>query len=493
MPSAVPPGSPAATPATPRNGGRTARPDHDGGVGVVEPDDTWLEQLVGLRSAKAGYYARWRGTHRDLERALAALRALSEVFCVTGLGSAALCEDVLAAVGRLVDAKWASLVLIDAEMLSTAPPYVQWCARGEGAGAAPTASQAALLSAQLTGTSATLLDSADASDAIVGVPMRLDFRPVGALLIGLDTHTACDAIRARILETVANQIVVALRNAWLFEHSEDLRGRAVDGWAEAERRAAELARRNDQLRHARGQLAQARQAQLVAAERQRIARELHDGVAQCLVGIGMHMEWCRRHQLPGSVMNNRLLASKELARSALQGIRDTVVELSELDRPAAGLAQALRDLGANFRSIGPLRVSVRVCGRAHPLPLEVEHSLFQICQEALWNVVRHAHASQAWLELRYLEGQARLSITDDGVGEPVAMRRLLAQPPRARGRHGLRNIADRAGELGGQVTVARRRGGGVRIRVQVPQLGAAAEPCDEASAVAAALRAAVSA
>ena len=55
-------------------------------------------------------------------------------------------------------------------------------------------------------------------------------------------------------------------------------------------------------------LARIRQAELVNAERHRIARDLHDSVAQCLVGIGMHLEWCHRHLDPGSPAYERLVA-----------------------------------------------------------------------------------------------------------------------------------------------------------------------------------------
>jgi signal transduction histidine kinase len=128
----------------------------------------------------------------------------------------------------------------------------------------------------------------------------------------------------------------------------------------------------------------------------------------------------------------------------------------------------MRDLADDFRSGGPLRVSVRVVGRQRPLPPEVEHSLFQIAQEGLWNVVRHAGAGRAWIELRYLAGEIRLSIADDGGGDPAVVSRHLWADARPRGRHGLRNMGERAAELGGGVRAEHRRGGGLRIRVRVP-------------------------
>jgi signal transduction histidine kinase len=440
-----------------------------GGGIVTEIDESRLEQLIGVHSSKAGYYAQWRGTKRDLERALAGLRAMSDALCVTALGPVALCDAVLDAVGRLFDAQWAILVLSGADLPATVPSRFTWCL--------PAEADSAALAARITDVAQVIAVGEGAPQAtVLGVPMRLDHRPVGSLLIGAD-HSAGrdgigrDGIGMSILETAANQIVAALRNAWLLEHAEDLRRQAMAGRAEAERHAQELASRNSQLRRARDQLARARQAELVSAERHRIARDLHDGVAQCLVGIGMHLEWCHRHLDAASPAHGRLVASKELARAGLGRVRSAVAELSELERPGTGLGQTLRDLAADFRSAGPLRVSVRVSACQRQLSPEVEHSLFQIAQEGLWNVVRHAGAAQAWLDLRYPAGEIRLSISDDGRGDPAAVRQYLCGAARARDRYGLRNMAERAGELGGEVTAERRRGGGLRIRVRVPDTG----------------------
>ena len=255
-------------------------------------------------------------------------------------------------------------------------------------------------------------------------------------------------------------------------------------WRGAERRAAELTRRNEQLRRAREHLARVRQAELVNAERHRIARDLHDSVAQSLVGIGMHLEWCQRHLDSGSPAYERLVASKELARAGLGWVRSAVEELSGLEQPGTGLGQALRDLAADFRSAGQLRVSVRVTARQQQLPPAVEHALFQIAQEGLWNAVRHANATQAWLSLAYAEDQITLSVSDDGGGDPATVGRYLtaAAPRRARQEprnhgpqnHGLRNIAERVAELGGEVRLRRRRGGGLRVSVRVPAVTAEA-------------------
>jgi len=241
---------------------------------------------------------------------------------------------------------------------------------------------------------------------------------------------------------------------------------------------------NGQLRRAREHLARVRQDELVSAERHRIARDLHDSVAQCLVGIGMHLEWCHRHLDPSSPAYERLVASKELARAGLGWVRSAVEELSGFEQLGTGLGQALRDLAADFRSAGQLRVSVRVTARQRQLPPAAEHALFQIAKEGLWNAARHAHATQAWISLAYAEDQIVLSVSDDGSGDPAVVRRYLSTVPPGPGtqrhnghgpqNHGLRNIAERAAELGGEVRLRRRRGGGLRVSVRVPAAAAGA-------------------
>jgi signal transduction histidine kinase len=402
---------------------------------------------------------------------------MSEALCVTALGPAALCDAVLDAVGRLFAAEWATLVLTGGDLQSSVPSPVTWYREPGQRGRAPAVAEVAALAARITD-SAQVMTAGDgaARATVLGAPMRLDHRQVGTLLISTEHPADPDGIGLPVLETVANQIVAALRNAWLFSRGEDLRRQAQAGRAEAERHAEELASRNEQLRRARGQLARARQAELVSAERHRIARELHDGVAQCLVGIGMHLEWCQRHLDPALPAYSRLVASKELARAGLGRVRSAVAELSELERPGLGLGEALRDLAANFRSAGPLRVSVRVSGSQRQLAPEVEHALFQIAQEGLWNVVRHAGAAQAWLNLQYQPGQTRLSIADDGGGDPATARRHLTGEVAFRGRYGLRIMAERASELGGEVTVQRRRGGGLRMQACIPVPPTLGEP-----------------
>ncbi len=473
VPSVAPPGSPVTAGSLPAD--TELRSPHAAGSGAAleDAEEKRLEQLIGVRSSKASYYARWQGARRDLGRALAALRALSDAMCNTALGPAALCDGVLQAVGTLLDAQWAACVLTGADTPPTGPTSFTWRLPSVVGPCAPSAQDTLALAVRVPDAATVLRDA-----AVLGVPMRLGVRRVGTLLVGMPRPCGEDGVAVSILETMANQIAAALRQAWLYEHSEYIRRQAIEGWAEAERRADELTRRNEQLKRARGRLARARRAELLSAERHRIARDLHDGVAQCLVGIGMHLEWCQRHQdrrLPGY---DRVAASKDLCRSALESIRAAVFELSQLEPPGGGLGQSLRELAVDFRSVGQLHVGVRVRGTPHELPPEVEHSLVQICQEGLWNVLRHARAHHAWLQLRYTASETVLTVSDDGRGQPGVVGRYLCATGSPGSKHGLRNIAERTREIGGCAAAEHRRGGGLRLRVRVPAAAAADRPQD---------------
>ena len=122
-----------------------------------------------------------------------------------------------------------------------------------------------------------------------------------------------------------------------------------------------------------------------------------------------------------------------------------------------------------------LSVRLRLEGSPVPLGTAAEHALARTAGEALFNVAMHANAARALVRLRYLEDSVVLRISDDGDGDPAAMRRTmrLARRGAADGRHrGLVGMALRAEGLGGSLSIRRSRAGGVAIESRVPLSGA---------------------
>ena len=207
------------------------------------------------------------------------------------------------------------------------------------------------------------------------------------------------------------------------------------------------------------------QAQGKAAleERQRLARELHDSVTQSLYGASLYAEAAGRALADGEV---------EPAVTNLQELRDTIREaqaemrllLFELRPPLLeehGLAGALRSrLNAVEARAG---LVTQFEGEASPrLSAEVEQELFRIAQEALNNVLKHAHATRVSLRLDVPDERVALEIADNGLGFEPSLG--------GGGGFGLASMRQRAERLGGTLRIESAPGAGTRVCVEVPRM-----------------------
>lgn len=213
------------------------------------------------------------------------------------------------------------------------------------------------------------------------------------------------------------------------------------------------------------------------AERSRLSREIHDGIAQRLAGLGFHLSAAER-ALPehhpeslAQIMIARSLCELAAAetRAAIGGLRPPVLDDLGL---SAALATLAREAGDGPGPSGrPLDVTVTVEGELEDaLPDHVQTALYRIAQEAVGNCLRHASASCVDLLLEHFGDRVRLTVADDGVG--FSSRDVFA-PGRRPDSYGLRGMTERAELLGGRVTVTSRPGGGTTVEAVVPIPGRA--------------------
>jgi signal transduction histidine kinase len=306
------------------------------------------------------------------------------------------------------------------------------------------------------------------------VPLVVDSHRIGALVACAGRTTPVTPTDLAILRIVGNQSAVALHSDHVLARSEALRQKTEQLYAEAEQRAGDLAARHRELAEANARLDVAAQREAIDLERHRIARELHDSVAQHVLSAGMTIEWCRPEVEHHREVYERLDHAKSLTREAVERLRAAISALTDehggADEPAGQGLVAMLDRLPELHPLPGLAVAVRVEGRPRPLPADVELSLFRIASECLFNTVTHAAATRCTVRLAYRPGEVRLSAADDGAGDPEDLRRALrAAASRQDGYHrGLANIASRCREMGATLRFARARMGGVRVEVRLP-------------------------
>ncbi|MFE5672897.1 sensor histidine kinase [Agromyces sp. NPDC056523] len=224
----------------------------------------------------------------------------------------------------------------------------------------------------------------------------------------------------------------------------------------------ERARLLAELQAAQGQLAAMHREAGVADERGRLAREIHDTIAQSLTGLVMVAQRTGRRlaTIEGDAAasaRDDVELMEQMAREALTEARGLVASLAPVD-PSAGLADALQRLATGFERETGVRVSVDadVTG----LDRELEVVLLRCAQEALANVRKHARASAATVAVSADGGEVVLEVRDDGVGPGDAV-------PGAGG-FGLAGMRDRVALVGGRLEFGPGDPAGTRLRVIVP-------------------------
>ncbi|MGC5616178.1 sensor histidine kinase [Georgenia sp. Z1491] len=203
--------------------------------------------------------------------------------------------------------------------------------------------------------------------------------------------------------------------------------------AEADQRRELL----EDLVAARQVLAERERASVVAAERQRLAREIHDSLAQGLASVELVLR-----AADGALAAGETAKARDLVDTARTAARDNLAEarafVRDLPSPlvGTGLHDAVARLAEQTTRAGGVRVDVTVTGDERALPGAVEQALWRVAQQALANAVEHAGASSAHVTLSYLGEAVALDVVDDGTGFDPARVRGGVRDGLRDGRHG---------------------------------------------------------
>ena len=200
----------------------------------------------------------------------------------------------------------------------------------------------------------------------------------------------------------------------------------------------------------------------VLSERNRIAREIHDNLAQDILGISVQLELVAR-LMPAAaeVAKGHLDRARMLVRNSMTEARRYVWDLRSEELQKKDLPAALADTAKRLTADTGVEAVVDVTGPLQPLPLSVETNLLRIGQEAVNNAVRHAQASRIHVALNFDTRSVQLSVSDNGHGfDPSGQV--------ADGHFGLIGMRERANEIGGVLTIQSADKRGTQITVDVP-------------------------
>lgn len=259
------------------------------------------------------------------------------------------------------------------------------------------------------------------------LPLRSDRELLGLVLLAHDEPDGIRAHQLPFLALLAGQVSLALRNARAYLHSEEL---------------------------------------AISDERTRIAREIHDGVAQSLAFAALKIDLGRRllPQDPARAQDELVLAA-DTVRESIREVRRSIFALRPVDLERHGLVETLKRYVSDFSQQNGLGADVEV-GPLPELDVRNEAVLFRIFQEATHNVAKHARARHMSVRLGTDErGRAFVVVSDDGVGFDVAS---ASDRVTSAGGLGLRQMRERVESRGGAFRVDSRPGEGTTVQASVP-------------------------
>ena len=200
-------------------------------------------------------------------------------------------------------------------------------------------------------------------------------------------------------------------------------------------------------------------------ERKRVAREIHDGPAQSMANVVLRMEFCEKlMEVEPAKVSRELKELKEIVRSNLQDMRKIIFDLRPMALDDLGVIPALKRYIEDFRGKNDINIEMNFFGKEARLEPVLEIALFRLIQEALNNVVKHAHASDIMVIVELKDKWVRASVEDDGVG--FELDEILAS--RSGNNFGLVSMKERTDLLGGEMEIDTKPGKGTKVSFKVP-------------------------
>jgi signal transduction histidine kinase len=270
----------------------------------------------------------------------------------------------------------------------------------------------------------------DSIKSVMLAPLMAEEEITGVLITGRTRSHSFSAVDTQSMATLANQLAVAWKTKLLISE---------------------------------------REKRVLLEERNRIAREIHDGIAQTLAGSVMQLETAQRVFTIKPERTKQLVAvSTEKLRGSLKELRESIYALRPYPTERIGLHQAIKAKIKSVKEEGHIiQIHFQVRGTPSRLSTMVEKVIFDIFQESLQNVLKHAKAAKVSILLSYSNDQVIFRMKDDGVGFSLYESMIKA---RQEPHYGILNMNEQSDTLGASLHIDSAKGKGTEIKLQIPQL-----------------------
>jgi signal transduction histidine kinase len=226
-----------------------------------------------------------------------------------------------------------------------------------------------------------------------------------------------------------------------------------------------LARRRLHEQAHRRAMAEAQFAAILA-ERNRVAREIHDTLAQGLAATSVHLRIARKNVNGSSEpLSHHLEVAQQLVRDSLEEARNSIWNMRSQVLETADLAGALEGILQQMADGTELKCQFQVTGHPRRFAPVLENNILRIGQEAISNAVRHANARSISVNMLFAQKHFRLNIKDDGCGYD------FAKPPPREGGFGLVGMRERTSHINGQLEISSGPRRGTELTLHIPLSG----------------------
>jgi ligand-binding sensor domain-containing protein/signal transduction histidine kinase len=207
-----------------------------------------------------------------------------------------------------------------------------------------------------------------------------------------------------------------------------------------------------------------KQQEALERERGRIARDLHDQLGANLTQVALLGEMAEADKNSPDEIESHAQQISQTARETTRSLDEIVWAVNPSNDTLEGLANYACKYAQEYLALAGVRYRADVPAHlpATDIPPEVRHNVFLAFKEAVNNVVKHAHASEAWIRLRLSPDNFILEIEDNGRG--------LGNPDSAQNRNGLRNMKKRMADIRGEFSISGGANGGTIVRLKIPLL-----------------------